>query len=131
MKTQSEKWFEGYGTNSGITCKRISEENSKTPDYELTIDGQRIIVEVKEISRIFISAAQVMVFIGQISMRILALKACWLVSSRQKVLPRSSDGCSGAKQVNPKRRTNAGCIGDTFRSVRASLRLPAVPHRWR
>jgi hypothetical protein len=51
MKTQSEKWFEGYCANSGITCKRISEEYSKTPDYDLTIDGQRIIVEVKEISR--------------------------------------------------------------------------------
>jgi hypothetical protein len=51
MKTQSEKWFEDYCANSGIACKRILEENSKTPDYELTIDSQRIIVEVKEISR--------------------------------------------------------------------------------
>ncbi len=51
MKTQSEKWFQDYCAYSGITYKRISEENSKTPDYELTIDDQRIIVEVKEISR--------------------------------------------------------------------------------
>ncbi len=51
MKTQSEKWFEECCANSGITCKRISEENNKTPDYELTIDDQRTIVEVKEISR--------------------------------------------------------------------------------
>src|SRR5262249_48636283 len=45
-----EKWFEDYCASSGIACKRISEEHSKTPDYELTIDGQRIIGEVKEIS---------------------------------------------------------------------------------
>src|SRR6266851_2729830 len=51
MKTQSEKWFEDYCAHSGIVCKRIAEENSKTPDYELTIDSQRIIIEVKEISR--------------------------------------------------------------------------------
>lgn len=51
MNTQSEKWFEGYCAGSGIPCKRISVETNKTPDYELMIDGQRIIVEVKEISR--------------------------------------------------------------------------------
>jgi len=51
MKTQSERWFEDYCANSGITCKRIAEENKKTPDYELTIDGQQIIVEVKEITQ--------------------------------------------------------------------------------
>lgn len=51
MKTQSEKWFQDYCAHSGIACKRISEENNKTPDYELTIAGQRIIVEVKETSR--------------------------------------------------------------------------------
>jgi hypothetical protein len=51
MKTQSEKWFEDYCANSGIICNRIEEEKRKTPDYELTIDGQRIIVEVTEISR--------------------------------------------------------------------------------
>ena len=51
MKTQSEKWLEDYCTNSAIACKRISEGNSKTPDYELTIDDQLIIVEVKEITR--------------------------------------------------------------------------------
>jgi len=51
MKTQSEQWFEKYCVNSGIVCKRILEEIGKTPDYELTIDRQRIIVEVKEITR--------------------------------------------------------------------------------
>jgi hypothetical protein len=51
VKTRSEKWFEDYCANSELAYKRISEGNSKTPDYELTIDGQRIIVEVKEILR--------------------------------------------------------------------------------
>jgi len=51
MKTQSEEWFEEYCANSGIACTPIPEEKGKTPDYELTINGQRIIVEVKEIIR--------------------------------------------------------------------------------
>lgn len=51
MKTQCARWFEDYCANSGIACKRILEKDSRAPDYELTIDGQLIIVEVKEISR--------------------------------------------------------------------------------
>jgi hypothetical protein len=51
LKTQSEKWFEDYCVNSEITCKRILEDTNPTPDYELTMDGQQIIVEVKEITR--------------------------------------------------------------------------------
>ena len=51
MKTQSEEWFENYCANAGLDCKRIPEQTSKTPDYELTIDGNRVIVEVKEILR--------------------------------------------------------------------------------
>lgn len=51
MKTQSEIWFEDYCAHSKIACKRISVGKSETPDYDITIDGQRIIVEVKEILR--------------------------------------------------------------------------------
>ncbi|MGD0020907.1 MAG: hypothetical protein ABSC54_01250 [Smithellaceae bacterium] len=51
MKTQSEKWFEDFCARSGIECERIEEKSNKTPDYELTIDEQKIIVEVKEITR--------------------------------------------------------------------------------
>lgn len=51
MKTQSEKWFEKFCANVGLVCHRISEEDDKTPDYQLQIDGQSIIVEVKEFSR--------------------------------------------------------------------------------
>lgn len=51
VKTQSERLFEDYCANAGVLCGRISEEDSKTPDYELRIHGRRIIVEVKEFSR--------------------------------------------------------------------------------
>jgi hypothetical protein len=49
MKTQSEQWFEDYCASNGLVWRRVVEENSRTPDYELTIDGQRVIAEVKEI----------------------------------------------------------------------------------
>src|SRR5713101_5174103 len=58
----------------------------------------------------FRSAVQGMACTGLISMRISALKDCWLASSRQKVLPRSSDGCSGIKQDNPKKPPNIGLV---------------------
>jgi len=51
VRTQSERLFEEYCANGEVFCKRISEEDSTTPDYELKIHGQRIIVEVKEFSR--------------------------------------------------------------------------------
>jgi len=51
VKTQSEKWFEEFCENVGLVCNRISEGDDKTPDYQLQLDGQFIIVEVKEFSR--------------------------------------------------------------------------------
>ena len=50
MKTNSETFFESYCTARGITWEKIRETTTRTPDYELTIRGQRIIVEVKEIT---------------------------------------------------------------------------------
>ena len=50
MKTQSERWFEDYCSAHAVACERIAEEDGRTPDYELTMDGQRLVVEVKEIS---------------------------------------------------------------------------------
>jgi hypothetical protein len=47
-KTQSEIYFENFCVHAGIAITRIPEENSKTPDYELTINEQPIVVEVKE-----------------------------------------------------------------------------------
>jgi hypothetical protein len=48
-KTQSENIFEKYCSNSEIQYHRITEGSSATPDYYLMIDGQKIVVEVKEI----------------------------------------------------------------------------------
>ena len=49
MRTQSEIWFEEYCSSREVPFARIEESNNRTPDYELNLDGQIIIVEVKEI----------------------------------------------------------------------------------
>ena len=48
-KTESETIFEDYWKNAGIPCERIPEEVSKTPDYYILINGQKIVIEVKSI----------------------------------------------------------------------------------
>lgn len=50
-KTSSEIYFENLCADLGISMTRIPEGNSKTPDYELTIDQQLIITEVKQMAR--------------------------------------------------------------------------------
>lgn len=50
-KTSSEIYFETLCSDLGISLRRIPEGNCKTPDYELTIDHQLIITEVKEMAR--------------------------------------------------------------------------------
>ena len=51
-KTISELLFEDYCKRVGIDCTTINEEGSaKTPDYELVIEDQKIIAEVKEINK--------------------------------------------------------------------------------
>ncbi|MYA80735.1 MAG: hypothetical protein F4X39_09470 [Acidobacteriia bacterium] len=47
----SELLFEDYCKRVGIHCERIQEEHGRTPDYELVIDGQTIIAEVKEFTK--------------------------------------------------------------------------------
>ena len=49
-KTASEIYFENLCADLGIRLKRIQETNSKTPDYELTIDEQIVVAEVKEMT---------------------------------------------------------------------------------
>ena len=49
--TLSETLFEKFCSDAEINCVPIKTAKTKTPDYELTIDGQQIIVEVKEIDR--------------------------------------------------------------------------------
>lgn len=47
----SELLFEDYCERAGIQWKRIEEGHGKTPDYQLLVDGRKIIAEVKEITR--------------------------------------------------------------------------------
>ena len=49
--TLSETLFEKFCSDSEIKCVFIQTGETKTPDYELTIDGQQIIVEIKETNR--------------------------------------------------------------------------------
>lgn len=44
----SELLFEEYCKRERIECTPVPKEHGKTPDYEVTIDSQKIIVEVKE-----------------------------------------------------------------------------------
>jgi len=48
-KTQSEKWFELMCGEKKVPFTRIQESDLQTPDYEIELNGQRVIVEVKEI----------------------------------------------------------------------------------
>lgn len=50
-KNLSQILFEEFCANSRIEFVPIKEGETRTPDYEIIIDGQRIIVEVKEIDR--------------------------------------------------------------------------------
>ncbi len=49
-KTSSEIYFEKLCADLGISLTRIPEGKIKTPDYEITIDQQLIITEVKEMA---------------------------------------------------------------------------------
>lgn len=48
-KTQSGKWFESMCDEKQVPFIRIQESDFQTPDYEIEVSGQKIIVEVKEI----------------------------------------------------------------------------------
>lgn len=48
--TISEEQFEAFCQNRGIPLERIPESEARTPDYQIDIDGERIIVEIKETS---------------------------------------------------------------------------------
>lgn len=49
MKTKSEELFESFCANREIECKKIMEGDSRKPDYWISIDGVKIVVEVKQI----------------------------------------------------------------------------------
>jgi len=47
-QTISEREFEAFCKARGIPFERISETNTRTPDYELVLESVRVVVEVKE-----------------------------------------------------------------------------------
>lgn len=49
-RTISEEQFEAFCQNRGIPLQRIPESDTRTPDYQIDIDSERIIVEIKETS---------------------------------------------------------------------------------
>ena len=49
MATTSEQLFEQYCQENGIGCMKIKEAADKTPDYDIEVNGIRIIAEIKQI----------------------------------------------------------------------------------
>jgi len=49
-RTISEREFESFCQLRGVPLTRIPEADTRTPDYEIAIDQERIVVEVKETS---------------------------------------------------------------------------------
>lgn len=49
-QAKAERLFEEFCASRGITCVRVQEGEGRTPDYELVVGSERIIVEVKEIT---------------------------------------------------------------------------------
>ncbi len=47
--TRSEDLFEQFCRDRGIPCQRIVASNERSPDYEVQLSDQRVVVEVKEI----------------------------------------------------------------------------------
>jgi hypothetical protein len=48
-QTESEQLFEAYCTKHGIPFEKLLETTEKTADYVITLGGQEIVVEVKEL----------------------------------------------------------------------------------
>ena len=49
-RTTSERVFEEFCDRCGIDCQPVAETDTRTPDYELSLEGIRIVVEVKEMA---------------------------------------------------------------------------------
>ena len=47
--TVSETLFEQYCLQGNISLRRLTPDGGKTPDFELTLEGEKVIVEVKEL----------------------------------------------------------------------------------
>jgi hypothetical protein len=49
MLTISEQLFEEFCRRVKIRCERVPEGDARTPDYDVFLDGLRVVVEIKEI----------------------------------------------------------------------------------
>jgi hypothetical protein len=50
-QTISEREFEAFCTTRSIPFERIQETSKRTPDYELVLGSDRVVVEIKEADR--------------------------------------------------------------------------------
>lgn len=50
LQTVSEREFEAFCRIRGIPLARVAVADTRTPDYEVTLGSDRIVVEVKETS---------------------------------------------------------------------------------
>ena len=48
MATKSERLFESFCREHGIVYRRVRETTEARPDYELEIEGQILLVEIKQ-----------------------------------------------------------------------------------
>ena len=48
--TTSEQLFEKFCCGNGIHFDRLSPDGSKTPDYEIDLNGRNMVVEIKELT---------------------------------------------------------------------------------
>jgi hypothetical protein len=49
MKTESERYFEAFCERNGFKVSGVPSEATPTPDYTITVNGQSIVAEVKEV----------------------------------------------------------------------------------
>lgn len=50
-KTVAEAVFEGFCDSNNIACEKITEGSEATPDYNVTLNGVCVVVEVKQIDK--------------------------------------------------------------------------------
>jgi hypothetical protein len=49
MRTEAESLFEQFCSKQEIAWRRIAEATTRTPDYEIVVEGVRVVVEVKQL----------------------------------------------------------------------------------
>lgn len=49
IKTEAEALFEEFCHSNSIACEKVTEGSEPTPDYRVVLNGQNVVVEVKQI----------------------------------------------------------------------------------